>query len=201
MKKIVFLLFVFLIIFSSAFCYSKSVVQDLSSYFLRLHIIANSDSAEDLDLKYKVRDSLLNYMENLSKDIITKEEAISLVNEHLQDFKQIAQNTINENGFSYSCNVYIKKLKFPTKTYGEIKLPAGYYDALEVEIGEGKGHNWWCVMFPPLCFVNLNEGIIPEESKNELKTSLSSDNYNLIFEKDATTEIRFKLVELFQKIF
>ena len=181
-----------------AFSYAKNVSLDISESVFRLHVIANSDSKEDQDLKYKVRDSLLEYMNNICKDCSSKEEAISLVEKNKENFKKIAEDTIKSEGYSYTVNINIGNFEFPTKTYGDISLPAGFYDALRVEIGEAKGQNWWCVMFPPLCFVDISSGIVPDESKETMKENLSNEEYALISD-DSNTQIqfKFKLLEFF----
>ena len=181
-----------------AFSYAKNVSLDISESVFRLHVIANSDSKEDQDLKYKVRDSLLEYMNNICKDCSSKEEAISLVEKNKENFKKIAEDTIKSEGYSYTVNINIGNFEFPTKTYGDISLPAGFYDALRVEIGEAKGQNWWCVMFPPLCFVDISSGIVPDQSKETMKENLSEEEYALISD-DSNTQVKFKfkLLEFF----
>lgn len=198
-KKILMIFILFLTYFLiSLFSYSNAVSSSLSENVFRLHVIANSDSREDQDLKYKVRDNLIKYMNSISKDVSTKEDAIKLANENIDNFYNIAKNTILENGFNYDVNIEIGNFDFPTKTYGDISLPAGFYDALRVKIGEAKGKNWWCVMFPSLCFVDISNGIVPEESKESLQANLNYEDYNLISLDDAEYKLKFKLVELFE---
>lgn len=198
-KKILMIFILFLTYFLiSLFSYSNAVSSSLSENVFRLHVIANSDSKEDQDLKYKVRDNLIKYMNSISKDVSIKEDAIKLANENIDNFYNIAKNTILENGFNYDVNIEIGNFDFPTKTYGDISLPAGFYDALRVKIGEAKGKNWWCVMFPSLCFVDISNGIVPEESKESLQANLNYEDYNLISSDDAEYKLKFKLVELFE---
>lgn len=191
-----FLLFIYTTI--CAYSYAKNISSDISDSVFRLHVIANSDSSEDQNLKYIVRDKLLEYMNNICSNCSSKEEAIKIVEENKENFKQIAINTIHENGYSYDVNINIGNFEFPTKTYGDISLPAGFYDALRVEIGEAKGQNWWCVMFPPLCFVDISSGVVPDESKEVMKDNLSEEEYALVSD-DSSTEInfKFKLLEFF----
>lgn len=203
MKKYFILLFVlilFLVI--SAYSYVSAISKDLCGNVFRLHVIANSDSKEDQDLKYKVRDSLIEYMKSLTSNISTKEEAISIAQTHLSDFKNIAKNIIKDNGYDYDVNIEIGNFSFPTKTYGDISLPSGFYDALKVVIGKGSGQNWWCVMFPPLCFVDVTSGVVPEESKENLEENLSDEEYNLISNSNnsSTTNFKFKIVEFFENL-
>lgn len=196
---IIFILFIIYILLS-LFSYSNAVSSDIQNSVFRLHVIANSDSKEDQDLKYKVRDSLIDYMNLISKDITSKEEAINIAIKNKNQFYNIAKNVILANGFNYNVNIEIGNFSFPTKNYGDISLPSGFYDALKVEIGEASGQNWWCVMFPSLCFVDLTEGIVPEESKKDLQNSLQEEEYNLISSDSLEFKFKFKLVELFENV-
>ena len=190
------LLFLYTII--CAFSYVEAVSSDISDSVFRLHVIANSNSDEDQSLKYKVRDSLLNYMNNICKNCSSKEEAINLVSIHQEKFKQVALETIKNEGYSYDVKIEIGNFEFPTKQYGDISLPAGFYDALKVEIGEANGRNWWCVMFPSLCFIDVSSGIVPDESKEELQDVLSDEEYSIISDNsNYGIKFKFKLLELF----
>ena len=191
-----FLLFIY--IFICAQRYVSAVSNDLSEAVFRLHVIANSDSDEDQSLKLKVRDALLNYMNDICSNCSTKAEAISLANEHKNDFQQIAEKTISENGYNYSVKINIDNFYFPTKNYGDISLPAGYYDALRVEIGEAKGKNWWCVMFPSLCFIDVSSGVVDDNAKENLQDNLQKESYDIISDsKKPDIKLKFKLIEVF----
>lgn len=194
---ILFVLFTIYILFSLV-SYSNAVTADISNSVFRLHVIANSNSEKDQNLKYKVRDAIIEYMNSISKGISSKEEAIKIVEENKENFYNIAKKVINDNGFNYNVNINIGNFSFPTKTYGDISLPAGFYDALKVEIGEASGRNWWCVMFPSLCFVDVSEGIVPDESKEDLQSNLQEEEYNLISSDNLEFQVKFKLVELFE---
>ena len=194
---IIFTLFI-VYIFISIFSYSNAVSNDISNNVFRLHVIANSDSVEDQNLKYDVRNALISYMRSISTNISSKEDAIKLVTENKDEFYNIAKQVIYDKGFNYHVNIEIGNFSFPTKTYGDITLPAGFYDALKVEIGEASGQNWWCVMFPSLCFVDVTNGIVPEESKENLEANMTKENYNLISSDKLEFKVKFKLVELFE---
>ena len=186
-------------IFISAFSYVTSVSSELEDSLFRLHVIANSDSKEDQDLKYIVRDKLIQYMNSISLNANNKEEAMKIAKEHITDFEQIAKQTIIDNGYDYDVEVEIGNFSFPTKTYGDISIPAGLYDALRVKIGEASGQNWWCVMFPPLCFVNVSSGIVPDDSKKVLENELSEEEYSIISDTNSKeVKLKFKIIELFQ---
>ena len=198
-KMVIILTILFFIYVSlCAISYADDISEDISSSVFRLHVIANSDSEADQNLKYIVRDNLLNYMNNICANCSSKEEAITIAKAHIDDFNQIALNTIHSEGYNYNVTVNIGNFEFPTKQYGDISLPAGFYDALKVEIGEAKGRNWWCVMFPSLCFVDISSGIVPEESKADLKNNLSDEEYSLISnDSDYGIKFKFKLLEMF----
>ncbi len=191
-NSLILLFLLFLYISISAISYVNAVSSDIENSVFRLHVIANSDTKEDQDLKYKVRDNLIEYMNSLCKDITSKEEAIKISKLHEEDFLNIANNTIKENGYSYPVTIEFGNFSFPTKDYGDISLPAGYYDALRVKIGEAKGQNWWCVMFPPLCFVNISSGIVPEESKELIKQELNDEEFSIVT-KEESSNIQFKI--------
>ena len=206
MKKFLkhfFIIFILISIYFyiCAYSYAINVSNDLSNSVFRLHIIANSDSNEDQNLKYLVRDKLLDYMNSLCMNCISKKDVIKIATEHQNDFKTIVDETIKSQGFSYSSNINIGNFEFPTKSYGDIIFPNGYYDALKVEIGNSAGQNWWCVMFPPLCYINTSTGIIPTESKEILRQNLSEEEYNII--SDSTSNsifLKFKLLEYFKNV-
>ena len=201
-KRIILVISLLLIYIAiSAFSYVAAVSNDISESVYILHVIANSDSEEDQNLKYIVRDNLIKYMNTLTQNMSTKDDAIKIAKEHEQDFRDIAIKTIRENGYDYDVKVEIGNCYFPTKYYGDISFPAGYYDALKVEIGESAGQNWWCVMFPPLCFVDMSTGIVPDESKQTIKEQLSEEEYAIINEKNnPNINFKFKLIELFSKL-
>lgn len=196
--SILFLLYVYLL----ATNYTYAISEDLSNSVLRLHVIANSDTPEDQDLKYKVRDNIINYMNSISEDITSKEDALELVKNNKETFISIARQTIIDNGFNYDVNIDFGNFYFPTKNYGDISFPSGNYDAIKIEIGEAKGQNWWCVMFPPLCFVDVSTGIVPDESKSTIKDSLTDEEYSIIANGNSNEssntiiKFKFKLIEL-----
>lgn len=201
--RILLVLTLFLIYITFSVCsYVSAVSSDISDSVFRLHVIANSDSEEDQKLKYKIRDSLLEYMNSILSENTTKEEAMIVAKDHILDFYAIAREVVSNEGYDYLINITIGKYDFPTKDYGDISLPSGNYDALRVEIGEASGHNWWCVMFPPLCFVDVTSGVVPDESKEVLEDSLSGEEYDLITSSDNDADItfKFKIVEFIENI-
>ena len=202
MKKILnfclltFLLFLY--VFISAQNYVSAVSTNISDAVFRLHVIANSNTDEDQSLKLKVRDNLLEFMNEMCSNCSTKQEAISIAQKNKSNFQKIAEQTIIENGYNYSVKININNFYFPTKNYGDISLPAGLYDALRVEIGEAKGENWWCVMFPSLCFVDISSGIVDDSAKDNLEENLKKESYKIISDQENTNiKFKFKLIEFF----
>ena len=192
---LLFLLILFIIV--SAFSYVNAISSHIADNLFRLHVIANSNEDFDQNLKYIVRDSIIEYINTLSQNLNSKEEIIASAQNNIKEIQKIAQKTIYENGYNYSANVEIGNFNFPTKKYGDISLPAGFYDALKIEIGEAKGENWWCVMFPPLCFVDTTSGIVPDSSKEFMKENLSEEEFRLISENSTEMQFKFKVVEVF----
>ena len=198
-KMVIILTFLFFIYTTiCAISYANYISTDIANSVFRLHVIANSDSEIDQNLKYTVRDSLLEYMNELCANCTSKEEAITIASQNLENFKEIALNTIKSEGFNYSVNVQIGNFEFPTKHYGDISLPAGYYDALKVEIGKAQGQNWWCVMFPPLCFTDVSSGVVPQESKEDLENSLTDEEFSIVSDNDNnfSFKLKFKILEI-----
>ena len=184
----------FLII--SAYSYASNISEGLADNIFRFHILANSDSDQDQALKLKVRDEIIEYMKTLSDGMSDKQAVINLAKEHTDDFIEIAEKVIHENGYDYPVNIEIGNFYFPTKYYGNISLPAGYYDALKIEIGEANGQNWWCSLFPPLCFVGISSGIVDSEGEEYLKENLSEEEFELISSSSPEVEFKFKIVEI-----
>ena len=192
---LVFLLFIFSSI--CAFGYINTVSAHISESVFRLHIIANSNSKSDQNLKYLIRDKLIEYMNSLISSCQTKNDVIALAKEHTDDFRQIAKSVIVSNGFDYDVFIEVGNFEFPTKEYGDISLPAGFYDALRVKIGKAEGQNWWCVMFPPLCFTDITSSTVPSESKELMRENLSDEEFYLISKDGPEIKFKFKLLELF----
>jgi len=182
----------------SAVSYTHAVTTDIADSVFRLHVIANSDSAEDQNLKYIVRDKVIEYMSSISQNASSKEDVIEIAKANLDKIRAIASQTIRENGYTYSVNVEVGNFSFPSKRYGDITLPPGYYDALRIKIGEAEGQNWWCVMFPPLCFVDVTSGVVPDESKEIMKQNLSKEEFDLISKSSNEVKVKFKIVEVLQ---
>lgn len=197
-----FILLILLILYTfvSAFYYSNAVCSDISDSVFRLHVIANSDSPADQNLKYIVRDSIIDYINEISSSATSKEEVLQIAKSNISEIQSIAINTVRKEGYDYSVNVEVGNFVFPKKTYGDITFPPGFYDALKVEIGEAKGQNWWCVMFPPLCFVDVSSGIVDDSSKELMENNLSEEEYHIISDNSTDVKVKFKIIEWLNNI-
>ena len=195
MKKFITLLAVTAIMLFLLVGYSTSVNSNISQNIVRLHVLANSDSNEDQSLKLKVRDAILEH----SRQNFTKKDEVK---SQLEIYKQIAKKVIYESGYNYPVEVEYGNFKFPTKEYKNLTLPAGVYDAVRIKIGKAEGQNWWCVMFPPLCFVDGTTDTAYAE--NKLRSSLDKESYDIITSHSSDGslpfEIKFKIVEVYGKL-
>ena len=157
--------------------------QDYKDKLIRFHVIANSDSDEDQNLKLKVRDAVINYLQPKLLESESIEESELIIKREYSELEKISKNIILQNGYNYDVKIGIDYSEFPTKQYSNVVLPAGEYKALKIIIGEGSGKNWWCVMFPPLCFVDEEKGIIDKDTDDKLREVLTEEEYNLIAQK------------------
>lgn len=171
----------------------QAVCAEIPNDVFRFHILANSDTEEDQALKLKVRDKVLEKTKILFDTANSKSDAEKFVKANLDTIEEIAQNEVYKNGYSYPVKAEIVNMHFDTRYYESYTLPAGMYDALRITIGNAKGHNWWCVMYPSICISTVDEG------KEKAKNALSDDEYSVV--TDDKVEYKFFIVELFQKIF
>ena len=189
-----------------------SIQDSLSNKLIRFHVIANSDNAEDQALKLKVRDKVLEYISPKLKDSRSIEESREIIKANDEAIKKIAQEVVTKNGYNYAVAAELSKQKFPVKTYGNITLPQGEYEAYRILIGSGSGQNWWCVMFPPLCFIDITKGEVSyKETEKSMKKVLSEKEYSTVDNTETKEKsvdkgeskiiVKFKLIELFDKIF
>lgn len=179
------------LILAGAYQYRRHRLQtDLAERILRFHVIANSDTKEDQDLKLKVRDKIGAYLGKELAGVCGLEECERVVNSHLEEIEACAREVIAREGYDYSVKANIKDADFPKKTYGSCTFPKGTYRALKVVIGSGTGKNWWCVMYPNLCFAGSVYEVEEEKSQKELKAVLTEEEYAEIM---AEGKIKVKL--------
>ena len=155
MKKI--LVVVFVLVFGMvAFLGINKTQKSENVEYLRIHIRANSNSEIDQGVKYKVKDAIVEFLSPYLTQIKSKEQAEKVIKELNGEIEKKADEILKQNGFTYKSNAQVRNEKFPTRVYNELTLKSGYYDALIVELGSGKGDNWWCVVYPPLCFTGAS---------------------------------------------
>lgn len=173
----------------------------IAEQIIRLHVLANSDSDDDQALKLQLKEALLEKMSSQLSHAASAEEIRSYVESNKEMLISYAEQFVQRNGYAYSVAISLEECYFPTKAYGDMIFPSGNYEALKIVIGEGEGKNWWCVLYPPLCFVEVTDGVVPEESRQMLKNLLSEEDYNSIAagsqEKDV--KIDFKLLKFLSK--
>ncbi len=179
----------------------REVSTPLAKEVLRLHVLANSDSDEDQALKLKVKSAIVDALSPIMSETTKKAEACTWVSTHMDELESVAATVIAAEGYTYPVSVACETVWFPDKTYGDMTFPCGYYDALRVCIGEAEGQNWWCVLYPPLCFVDLTYGVVPDESKDKLHTVLDEDDYLDLFNNDQRPRVRFRIVDWFLSLF
>lgn len=162
--------------------------EELAKEVFRFHVLANSDSKEDQALKMKVKEAIISYMERELPESDSVETTKRWAHQNLEQIEEVATAIIAEEGYAYPAKAEVTTCEFPDKTYGDVTFPAGQYEALRVEIGDAKGQNWWCVLYPNLCFVDAVHAVVPDEGKKELKEVLEEDTYEMV-----TTTTRFKI--------
>ncbi len=156
---------------------------ELSKEVFRFHVLADSDSDEAQRVKLKVRDRVLEYMEQTmpeSADMVSASQTKAWAMEHLREIEAAAEEGIREEGYSYRAKAEVSVCYFPDKRYGEIVFPQGYYDALRIKLGKAKGQNWWCVLYPNLCFTSATCAVVDEEGKEELREVLTDEEYEMV---------------------
>lgn len=166
---------------------------------VRLHVLANSDSAEDQALKLKVRDAVLAYVSPRVIDSKSRDEAISILQGELGNINEIAARVVADEGYDYPVDVTLTLEEYPTRNYESMSFPSGEYVSLRVMLGNAEGQNWWCVLFPPLCLSAASEKASNEEAF--IAVGLNSDQYKIITQtEDATYYLRFKFLEVIENI-
>jgi len=169
----------------------------IASKILRFHVLANSDSAEDQAVKEKVRDAVGVYLQPLLGEAEDLEETKQIVEKNIGEIIEVSQNTLKENGYDYAVTARITCADFPEKSYGSYTFPKGEYEALQIVIGEGEGQNWWCVLYPNMCFRGSVFEVIEEEAGKALREVLSPWEYADVFDS-GEVQVRFKFLEFFQ---
>ncbi|MGD9568111.1 MAG: stage II sporulation protein R [Sedimentibacter sp.] len=164
---------------------------------IRLHVVANSNTVLDQQLKYKVRNNVIQKFNKEFENLSSKNDSEKKIINEINEIREEAESIISQEGYDYEVNVYYGNFKFPRKAYEDIVLPEGYYDAVRIEIGQAEGNNWWCVMFPPLCFVEFGqdknaEPVLSIETERKLQEVLTLEEIESIKTKRGIENIQFK---------
>ena len=174
--------------------------QDIAEEILRLHVVANSDSEEDQALKMEVKESIVTYLRGIMGDAKSVEEARLEIQKRLPEIEDLAREKMKMEGYDYEADAVLGKCYFPVKEYGDMTFPAGEYEALKVNLGKSAGKNWWCVMYPTLCFVDSTYQIVPETSKEKLKENLTEEEYNSLLDGGDNVQYSFQFIEWIQNV-
>lgn len=159
---------------------TAEIQERLSEEVFRFHVLANSDSSADQEVKLKVRDGILDYMEESMGGETSAGDTKLWAAAHLKELEKKADTVLEENGAGYRAHAEVTSCYFPRKEYGDVIFPEGNYEALRIELGKASGHNWWCVLYPNLCFMDTTCAVVSEEGKRELKETLEEDEYEMI---------------------
>ena len=193
--KICFVLAVILAALTTAGIYfrvdaaaQERLQEHLAQEVLRFHVLANSDSDEDQELKLQVRDAVLAYMEENMPEEDSADAVKDWARAHIDAIEDVSRSVITENGADHPVSAAVTTCWFPDKSYGDVTFPAGNYEALRIEIGAAEGHNWWCVLYPGLCFMDTVNAVVPDEGKEKLKNILTEEEYSRI-----TADTDFKI--------
>lgn len=175
----------------------RQLQKGIASNIIRFHVRAESDSKEDQWLKLQVKEAVLAYISPVLSKSQSVDESRQLLYNESENIRNVAAATLRSLGDESDVNVYFENCYFPMKTYGDMTFPPGEYEAFRVDIGEAQGKNWWCVLYPPLCFVDAVYGEVPEESKEELKGVLTEEEYSMV--SGENVKFRFKYLKIFNR--
>lgn len=155
----------------------QEIQRGIAGEIFRLHVIANSDTQKDQELKLEVKNQVVDFLEETVGETHSAEETKEAVLTHLAQIEEEARDTVEEKGYDYPVQAVVEKTYFPEKTYGDCTFPAGEYEALVIRIGDAKGKNWWCVLYPSLCFLDDTYAVVTEEKKEELQKVLTREEF------------------------
>lgn len=175
----------------------KILQEQIAEKVLRFHVLANSNSEEDQKLKLQVRDAIGGLLQEKMAQVENREECEQFITEWIPKIEQTAAAVIEENGYDYSVCARLEETDFPVKTYGAYTFPAGRYEALRVTIGEGAGENWWCVLYPNMCFENSMYEVVDERGEKALREVLDEKEYEAVL-KEGNYQIRLRLLDFFR---
>lgn len=159
---------------------SQEAAASIADKIVRFHVLANSDSENDQAVKLKVKDAVVEYVQKEGGNFGSVSEAKEFLQSHTTEILELAESVLSENGFSYGASAELTTCYFPVKAYGDAVFPAGYYEAYRIVLGKGEGQNWWCVMYPALCFIDTSTGFLPDYAKQNLEEIVGADSFSII---------------------
>ena len=182
-KKIMFIILCMLTVLAAGTAHAteKERVDPLqpaiAEKILRFHVLANSDAKDDQNVKLKVRDAVGHMLGQKLKKVTDRAQTEKIVQDHMDEIIETAEKTLHKNGYTYGASARLANVDFPVKTYGDYTFPAGKNRALQIKLGKGEGHNWWCVLYPNLCFLDKTCAVVSDEGKEDLKEVLTDEEY------------------------
>lgn len=173
----------------------RKTQEHLAEEVLRFHVLANSDSEEDQAVKMKVKEIVIDFLEEELPEDVDGAGTKQWIRSHIDEIEALCRDTLSKETETLPVSAAVTTCWFPEKTYGDVTFPQGNYEALRIELGEAKGQNWWCVLYPNLCFLDATTGVVPGEGKQKLKQVLTEDEYAQV-----TTGDTFRISWFFTKI-
>lgn len=192
----------FLILMSCRTSGEEALASRIAPEILRFHILAESDSPRDQDLKLGVKSLVLDYIHSQVPQDTGKDELETWIRNNSSSIESMAQDWLADQGAPYAVKLEIARDYFPTKSYGDMVFPCGTYDAVRITIGSGRGHNWWCVLYPTLCYTDAIHAVVPESSRDTLSSLLAEEDYDALLsprdrsQKKPEVRVRFRLLDL-----
>lgn len=177
----------------------QALQREVAGQVIRLHVVANSDSKTDQNIKCKIRDKVVEVMQHTLQETDSKEEAEQIIKGKLKQIERLTNQVLEQEKCGQKAQVKLTTEEFPVKEYGDTVFPAGEYETVQIQIGEGKGGNWWCVMYPGLCLVDESVAIMPSDSKKQLQEHLTEEDYAQMTQDTTKVKYTFRLVELWEK--
>lgn len=187
----------FLLLMSSFRLNQEALASRIAPDILRFHILANSDQEQDQQVKLEIRSLVLDYVQNHLSPDADKEEAVRCISEHQTAIEALAGQYLAGRGFRYGAALQLLNCYFPARSYGSLTFPCGLYDTVRIVLGEGKGHNWWCVLYPRFCFTDAVCSEVPAESMETLKEKINQDDFLALKEHRPDLIIRFRILPEF----
>lgn len=200
MAAVIILIFTTVFLLKNEEKREEKIQKSIADHIIRFHVIANSDSDEDQKLKLAVKDKIVNELREKLEKADSLEDARDIIRNETEMVERLATEEMHRQGYNYTASASLGNSYFPVKKYGDMVFPAGEYEALRVKIGKADGHNFWCVMYPTLCFVDSTYQVVPEQSKEQLKNTLTEEDYQALLGGSERVTFGFKFFDWVDKI-